>query len=63
MGKNPPSHDPKLEAALDELDAALTADTISKIMEDLPETDEAVRDDPERLPPADRPGRRGKRRR
>ena len=41
MEKRHPEHDPKLEAALDELDATLTADASSEVLQDVPETDEA----------------------
>ena len=58
-----PTYDPKLEAALDEIDAALTAEILSQILLDLPETDEAEVDHSELIQPADRPGRRAKRRR
>ena len=53
-------HDPELEAALDEVDAVLTADVISEILRDLPETDEEDGDCTEFLPPADRRGRPSK---
>ena len=49
-------YDPELEAALDEVDAVLTAEIISEILRDLHGPDEAE-DCTELLPPADRPDR------
>jgi hypothetical protein len=61
--KRQPTADPKLEAALDELDEVLTADAISKILEGLPEADRPFESERNLLPPADRPERRDKRKR
>lgn len=63
VGKRQPPHDPRLEAALDELDAALTADVMGEILRDLPETDEVVSANPELPPPVYRPGSRVRRKR
>jgi hypothetical protein len=60
MGKRHSLRDPKLEAALDELDAILTVDVLVNILHDLPEPHEAMTDGPELLPLADRHPRRGK---
>ena len=61
MRKREATSDPKLEAALDELDEALTADSISKILEDAPKIGRPLRSDRNLRPPADRPERRDKR--
>jgi len=54
VGKRHRKPDPKLEAALDELDAALTADAMGEILQDLLETDEVVSVDPKPILPAHR---------
>lgn len=59
--KRQAANDPKLEAALDELDEVLTADAISKILESLPESGRPVGSERDLLPPADRAERRDKR--
>lgn len=56
-----PPYDPELEAALDEVDAVLTAEIIGEILRDLREPDEEDADRSELLPPADRPSRPAKR--
>lgn len=58
-----PPYDPQLEAALDEVDAVLTAEILGEILRDLPEPDEADADRSELHPPDNRPGRPVKRKR
>lgn len=59
--KSHPPYDPELEAALDEVDAVLTAEIIGEILHDVPELDEADADGSELHPPADKRGRPAKR--